>query len=96
MGKQYFVYIMSSMKQGTLYIGVTSNLIKRVWEHKQDLVQGFTAKYKVHKLVYFETFEHIADAIKREKQLKKWKREWKISLIEQTNPNWQDLYPQLL
>lgn len=95
MDKQYFVYIMSSMKQGTLYMGVTSNLIKRVWEHKQDLVRGFTAKYKIHKLVYFETFKRIEDAIKREKQLKNWSRQWKIALIEKSNKQWQDLYSQL-
>ncbi len=83
------------MKNGTLYIGVTSDLIKRIWEHRQDVAKGFTSKYKVHKLVYYEVFCRIEDAIKREKQLKKWNREWKISWIEKSNPNWPDLYSQL-
>ena len=94
--KQYYVYILSSSKNGTLYIGVTSDLIKRVYEHQQGFISSFTKRYKVHKLVYFETTPDINAAIAREKQLKKWKRQWKIELIERHNPNWNDLYPDLL
>ena len=94
--KQYYVYILFSNKNGTLYIGVTNNLIKRVYEHKNKFVAGFTEKYKVDKLGYFEKYNNIEDAIKREKQLKNWKREWKISLIETNNSNWEDLYCSLI
>ena len=94
--KQYYVYILASKKDGVLYIGVTNNLIKRVWEHKENLVEGFTKKYFVHRLVYFETTESIESVISREKQLKKWHRQWKINLIEKDNPNWEDLYRGLL
>ncbi len=94
--RQYYVYILSSAKNGTLYIGVTSDLIRRVYEHKQGFISSFTKRYKVHKLVYFETTPDINAAITREKQLKKWKRQWKIELIEKYNPNWNDLYPDLL
>ena len=90
--KLFFIYILANKKYGTLYIGVTSNLKKRVWEHKQGLVKGFTKKYKIVKLVYFEILENSNQAITREKQLKKWSREWKIKLIEKRNPNWKDLY----
>jgi putative endonuclease len=93
---QYYVYILASKRNGTLYIGVTSDLVKRVYEHKNDLVSGFTKKYHVHNLVYYETTEDIDSAIKREKQLKKWKRKWKIELIERENPEWKDLYFYLL
>jgi putative endonuclease len=93
---QYYVYILASRKIGTLYIGVTRSLIKRVWEHKNDLVEGFTKKYKVHILVYFEVFDGIENALKREKQLKNWKRDWKINVIERENPEWVDLYPKLV
>jgi len=89
---KYFVYILASKKNGTLYIGVTSNLEKRVWEHKQNLVEGFTKKYKVHMLVYFEEFYNPNQAIEREKNMKEWKRKWKIELIETRNPSWSDLY----
>jgi putative endonuclease len=94
--KNYFVYILSSKRNGTLYIGVTSNLPRRVWEHKNDLVEGFTKKYKVHSLVYFEQTDDIKGAIQREKQLKKWKRKWKLELIEKDNPGWIDLYDEIL
>jgi putative endonuclease len=90
--RQYYVYIMASKRNGTLYIGVTNNLVKRVYEHKIDLVRGFTQKYRVHNLVYYEIYSHIYDAIAREKRMKKWKREWKIQLIEKSNPQWRDLY----
>jgi len=93
---QYYVYILSSRKKGTLYIGVTSDLLKRVYEHKHDLVEGFTKQYKVHNLVYFEITESIESAIAREKRLKKWNREWKIRLIEKSNPDWHDLYADLI
>lgn len=96
MSKEYYVYILASKRNGTLYIGVTSDLIKRVYEHKQRLVEGFTEKYDIHQLVYFETTSDIEGAIKREKQLKKWNRAWKIELIEKVNHEWHDLYNDLL
>ena len=86
MNKQPAVYIIASKRHGTLYIGVTSDLVKRVWEHKNDLVEGFTKKYGVHDLVYFEVHGDMESAITREKQLKKWHRGWKIELIEKNNP----------
>ena len=89
------IYLLSSGKYGTLYTGVTSNLIKRVYEHKESLVDGFTKKYKVHQLVYYETHDDIREAILREKQIKKWNRDWKINLIERDNPHWLDLYDGL-
>jgi putative endonuclease len=90
--KQYYLYILASKKNGTLYIGVTNNLRKRVYEHKNNLVRGFTQKYSVHKLVYYEGYNNDYDAIAREKRMKKWKRQWKIELIEKHNPQWADLY----
>lgn len=95
MDKQPAVYILASKRNGTLYLGVTSDLAKRVWEHKNDLVEGFTKKYGVHSLVYFEQFGDMVSAIAREKQLKKWNRGWKIRLIENGNPEWKDLYDGL-
>jgi putative endonuclease len=94
--RQYYVYLLASKRNGTLYVGVTSNLIKRVYEHKNNLVIGFTQKYKVHHLVYYETTEDINSAIAREKHLKKWKRAWEIELIEKNNPEWRDLYSELI
>ena len=94
--KHYYTYILASKQYGTLYIGVTSDLIKRVYEHKNDLVEGFTKRCHVHNLVYYETSEDINSAIAREKQLKKWRRKWKIELIERQNPEWKDLYSELL
>ncbi len=94
--KQPCVYILASQPQGTLYIGVTSDLMKRVHEHKQKLVEGFTKKYNVDRLVYFELHEDMPSAIEREKHLKEWKRRWKIELIEKENPLWTDLYESLL
>ena len=93
---QYYVYLLASRRNGTLYVGVTSDLVKRVYEHKKDLVGGFTKRYHVHKLVYFETTGDIHSAITREKQIKKWNREWKINLIEKSNPGWKDLYFDLI
>lgn len=95
MAKHPVVYILASRPQGTLYIGVTSDLVKRIWEHKQDLTEGFTKKYRVHTLVYFEQHDTMIQAITREKQLKHWNRQWKINLIQQLNPAWADLWPDL-
>ena len=92
----YYVYILASKRNGTLYVGVTSDLVKRVCEHKNSLVNGFTKKYHVHNLVYFETTDDVNSAIRREKQLKKWERKWKVGLIEEGNPQWRDLHPDLL
>jgi putative endonuclease len=91
-----FVYILASRKNGTLYIGVTNNLIRRVGEHKGDMNEGFTKRYGVHRLVYFEAGEDISSAIWREKCLKKWNRAWKIRLIEEQNPTWRDLYQDII
>jgi putative endonuclease len=91
----YFVYILASKTYGTLYIGMTNDLTRRVYEHKHDLAQGFTRKYQVHKLVYYEGYGDVREAIKREKQLKRWKRQWKINLIEESNPEWKDLYREI-
>ncbi|WP_426439116.1 GIY-YIG nuclease family protein [Bradyrhizobium genosp. P] len=93
--RSYYVYILASRIGGTLYIGVTNDLIRRVGEHKLKLVEGFTKQYDVDRLVYFEVFEDIEQAIQREKRLKKWPRAWKISLIEKDNPDWVDLYPEI-
>ena len=92
MDKQPAVYILASKRNGTLYTGVTSNLVKRVWEHKNDMVEGFTNRYRVHMLVWYELHESMASAIVREKRIKGWKRTWKLQLIEKDNPDWQDLY----
>ena len=93
---QSYVYLLTSQPRGTLYLGVTSDLIKRVWQHKEKLVGGFSSKYQVSNLVWYEVHEDITEAIKREKQLKKWNRLWKIELVEKSNPEWSDLYPGLL
>ena len=92
----YYVYILASQKHGTLYIGVTNDLIRRVYEHKTDAVAGFTKRYGVHTLVHFEQTENVEAAIQREKRLKKWSRAWKIKLIEDSNADWADLYTGLL
>ena len=92
MGHFYYVYILASKKNGTLYIGVTGNLIQRVYEHKEKRIEGFSKKYDVDKLVYFEQTQDVLSALEREKRLKKWKRQWKIDLIEKQNPEWRDLY----
>ena len=96
MDKQPAVYILASGYNGTLYVGVTSNLIQRIWQHKNDLVEGFTEKYGVHSLVYYELHGDMPVAIQREKQLKKWNRQWKIDLIEKANPTWKDLWEELV
>jgi len=90
--KQPAVYILASGRNGTLYIGVTSDLVRRVWEHKNNLVEGFTRRYNVHHLVWYELHGNINFAIDREKKMKEWKRAWKLKLIEEQNPNWNDLY----
>ncbi|WP_233843176.1 GIY-YIG nuclease family protein [Dyella sp. 2HG41-7] len=95
-GKQPCVYVLASRRNGTLYIGVTSNLIKRIWQHKNDFVEGFTNRHDVHTLVWYELHATMESAITREKQLKEWKRFWKIRLIEAVNPDWIDFYPTLL
>jgi len=87
---------MSNKKNGTLYVGVTSDIIKRVYEHKNSLVDGFTKKYNLKSLVYYEVFDDIAEAIKREKQLKSWKRDWKLELVNKVNGSWVDLYDEIL
>ena len=93
--KTYYIYILASKRNGTLYTGVTDNLVKRVYQHKNNLVEGFTKKYNVHALVYYEETNNINAAIEREKQIKKWNRKWKIELIEKDNPLWEDLYDKL-
>jgi putative endonuclease len=93
--KYYYVYILASKPYGTIYTGVTSNLIGRTWQHKNDLVESFTKKYGIHRLVYYEQCQSIESAINREKQIKKWKRIWKLELIEKMNPDWKDLYDEL-
>lgn len=89
--KNYYVYILASKKHGTLYTGVTNNLAQRIYEHKTNIVDGFTKKYHVHQLVYFEIHSNIYEAITREKQIKRWNRQWKINLIEEHNPQWINL-----
>jgi putative endonuclease len=90
--KQPCVYLMASRKYGALYVGVTSDPIKRVWQHKSDAVEGFTKRYRIHMLVWFEVHATMASAIAREKAIKAWKRQWKIELVEKSNPQWRDLY----
>ena len=96
MERQPCVYLLASQRNGTLYTGVTSNLLKRVWEHKNNLVESFTSKYGVHTLVWYEVHETMETAIQREKNIKNWKRVWKIKVIEEMNPQWRDLYSDLL
>jgi len=91
MTKQYFVYILASKRNGTLYTGVTSDLLKRIWQHRNKMISGFTEKYNVTDLVYYEIHEDPVNAIIREKQIKRWNRSWKIRLIETNNPEWHDL-----
>ena len=91
-----YVYIMSNRKNGTTYIGITSDIVKHVYEHKHGVARGFTHKYNLHTLVHYEVFDGIEYAIAREKQLKAWKKTWKVELIEKQNPEWKDLYPYIL
>ena len=96
MQKQPCVYIMASKRNGTLYTGVTSNLVQRVWQHKNNVVAGFTSKYSVHLLVWYELHQDMPSALGREKAIKNWKRAWKIREVEENNPHWEDLYEKLL
>ena len=95
MEKQPAVYILASQQNGTLYIGVTNDLVKRVWQHKNDTIEGFSKKYSVHKLIYYELHQDMVSAITREKQLKKWNRAWKVELVEEKNPEWNDLWDEI-
>ena len=94
--KQPAVYILTNKPGGVLYVGVTSSLVKRVWQHRSDAVEGFSRRYRLHELVYFEQFESMVEAIEREKELKKWRRAWKVALIEKGNAAWRDLWPDLM
>ncbi len=96
MQRQPCVYLLASKRNGTLYTGVTSDLVKRIWEHKSDLVEGFTRKHRIHTLVWYEAHETMESAIRREKVIKKWNRHWKLKMIEAENPHWRDLYDELL
>jgi len=93
--KSYYVYILASRRNGTLYIGITNSLLRRVYEHKEGLINGFTKKYDVNNLVYYEQFDDVNSAIQFEKKLKKWNRKWKLDLIEKENPEWKDLYENI-
>ncbi len=90
-----YIYILANKKNGTIYTGVTNDIVRRVFEHRQGFVEGFSKKYDLKRLVYFDSFESIYDAITMEKRIKRWRREWKLALIEKLNPEWQDLYEQL-
>ena len=92
----YYLYVLASRKHGTLYIGVTGHLLRRLWEHREGLVEGFTRRYGVTRLVCYEAFRDVKAAIQREKTMKKWPREWKVTLIERDNPQWADLYPAMV
>ena len=96
MNRQPAVYILANKRNGTLYVGVTSDLIKRIWQHKNNVVKGFTERYSVHQLVWYELHDTMESAIRKEKMLKNWKRVWKLELIERSNPNWQDLYASII
>ncbi len=96
MDKYYYVYILASRRNGTLYVGFTNDLLQRVFAHKNDLVEGFTKRYSVHTLVYFEQCEDRNAALQREKQIKEWKRSWKLELIEKVNPGWKDLFEEVV
>lgn len=91
----YYVYLLASKKHGTLYLGVTNDIVRRIHEHKSKVVAGFSKRYSVDRLVWFEIYDDPVTAIEREKELKKWRREWKVRLIEEQNPEWIDLYPQI-
>jgi len=93
--RSHFVYLLASGRRGTLYVGVTNDLLKRVWQHKQGLVEGFTKRYGIKTLVWYEQTDSIESAMTREKQIKKWNRDWKVELIEKNNPQWKDLYEDI-
>jgi putative endonuclease len=92
----YYVYLLASRKSGTLYLGVTRDLVRRVWEHKSKAAPGFTSRYEVNRLIWFEVYDDPTTAITREKEIKKWRRVWKIALIEKSNPEWRDLYDEIV
>ena len=94
--RQPGVHLLASRKRGTLYVGVTSNLIQRIWQHRNDVVESFTSKYRIHTLVWYELHETMESAILREKAIKEWLRAWKVEMIEKSNPGWRDLYPDIL
>jgi putative endonuclease len=96
MERNYYVYILASKIYGTLYVGVTNDLVRRVWEHRNDLVDGFSQEYAVHRLVWYEVHDSPYDAITREKHIKKWNRDWKVNLIQRMNPGWEDLYGSII
>ena len=96
MTKSFYVYILTNKRYGTFYVGVTSDLPKRIWEHRNNVVEGFTQKHNLKNLVHYEAHENVESAIKREKRLKKWDRQWKIELIEESNPDWRDLYENIV
>ncbi|PBS11258.1 GIY-YIG nuclease [Lysobacteraceae bacterium NML93-0792] len=96
MGRQPAVYLLASGRNGTVYLGVTSNLVRRVWQHRTSAVDGFSARYDVHLLVWFEVHDTMASAIAREKRIKKWRRAWKADLIESANPYWRDLWSEII
>jgi putative endonuclease len=93
---QYYIYILTNKNNEVLYIGITNNLLQRVYQHKNKLIDGFTAKYNLNKLVYYEIYQYVQDAIQREKQIKKWNRKWKMEQIQKFNPKWKDLYIEML
>ena len=94
--KHFYIYMMTNKRKGTIYTGVTNDLTVRVWQHKNNIFEGFTKKYKLYKLVHYEQYEDINSAIEREKQVKKWRRQWKLELIEKLNPEWNDLYEDIM
>ncbi len=94
--KKYYMYILANRRDGILYIGTTNDIIRRIYQHKNNEVSGFTKRYKIHQLVYYEECSDIREVILREKRMKKWKRQWKIELIEKSNPEWRDLYNEII
>jgi putative endonuclease len=96
MEKAYYVYILASAPYGTLYVGMTSDLVQRVWQHKEELVEGFTKEHQIKQLVWYEVHAEALPAITREKRIKRWNRDWKVNLIQEINPNWIDLYPSIV
>jgi putative endonuclease len=96
MERHYYVYILASSLYGTLYVGVTNDLVRRAWEHRNDVIEGFTQQYGVHRLVWYEIHDSPYDALTREKQIKKWNRDWKVNLIQRSNPDWVDLYQSII
>lgn len=96
MQKQYYAYLITNKPYGTLYVGVTSNLVQRIFQHRNDFVEGFSKQHDLHRLVWFEVHGDVMAAIAREKQIKKWRRDWKINLIQKTNPQWNDLYDSIV